>query len=171
LAAQGTLSATGAIEFASPPSNISDFVDAFHDCEEVRLRRMDNVVGEAEAPGLASRLLDDPELLLMSAEEPAMFAVAKKDASWRRAMLEEMRSIEENRTWELVDPPAGCRPIGLKWVFKVKRDERGAIVKHKARLVARGFVQREGIDFEKVFAPVAQMESVRLLLALAAARD
>jgi hypothetical protein len=100
-----------------------------------------------------------------------MFAVAKKDASWRRAMLEEMRSIEENRTWELVDPPAGCRPIGLKWVFKVKRDERGAIVKHKARLVARGFVQREGIDFEKVFAPVAQMESVRLLLALAAARD
>jgi hypothetical protein len=171
LAAQGTLSATGAIEFASPPSNISDFVDAFHDCEEVRLRRMDNVVGEAEAPGLASRLLDDPELLLMSAEEPAMFAVAKKDASWRRAMLEEMRSIEENRTWELVDPPAGCRPIGLKWVFKVKRDERGAIVKHKARLVARGFVQREGIDFEKVFAPVARMESVRLLLALAAARD
>jgi hypothetical protein len=171
LAAQGTLSATGAIEFASPPSNISDFVDAFHDCEEVRLRRMDNVVGEAEAPGLASRLLDDPELLLMSAEEPAMFAVAKKDASWRRAMLEEMRSIEENRTWELVDPPAGCRPIGLKWVFKVKRDERGAIVKHKARLVARGFVQREGIDFEEVFAPVARMESVRLLLALAAARD
>ena len=56
-------------------------------------------------------------------------------------------------------------------MYKVKRDEHGAIVKHKARLVARGFVQRKGIDFEEVFAPVARMESVRLLLALAAAKD
>lgn len=55
-------------------------------------------------------------------------------------MLEEMRSIEANKTWDLVDPLAGCRPIGLKWVFKVKKDERGAVVKHKAWLVARGFV-------------------------------
>ena len=54
-------------------------------------------------------------------------------------------------------------------MYKVKRDEHGAIVKHKTRLVVRGFVQREGIDFEKVFAPVARMESIRLLLALAAA--
>ena len=61
--------------------------------------------------------------------------------------------------------------IGLKWVYKVKRDEHGAIVKHKAHLVARGFVQREGIDFKEVFTPVARMESVQLLLALAAAKD
>ena len=74
-------------------------------------------------------------------------------------------------TSHLVDPPPGCRPISLKWVYKVKRDEYGAIVKYKARLVARGFVQREGIDFEEVFAPVACMESVRLLLALVAAKD
>ena len=86
-------------------------------------------------------------------------------------MLEEMKAIEENETWQLVDPPSGCHPISLKWVYKVKRDELGAIVKHKARLVARGFVQHEGIDFEEVFAPVARMESVRLLLALAAAKD
>ena len=46
-------------------------------------------------------------------------------------MLEEMKAIEENETWMLVDPPPGCRPIGLKWVYKVKRDERGAIVKHE----------------------------------------
>ena len=55
-------------------------------------------------------------------------------------MLEEMKMIEENETWELVDPPPGCHPIGLKWVYKVKRDERGAIMKHKVRLIARGFV-------------------------------
>ena len=81
-------------------------------------------------------------------------------------MLEEMKAIEENKTWELVDPPLGCHPIGLKWVYKVKRDEHGAIVKHKARLVARGFVQRMGIDFEEVLASVERMESVQLLLAL-----
>ena len=86
-------------------------------------------------------------------------------------MLEEMKAIEKNETLELVDPPLGCRPIGLKWVYKVKRDERGAIVKHKARLVARGFVQREGINFEEVFALVARIESVCLLLALAAAKN
>ena len=51
-------------------------------------------------------------------------------------MLEEMKAIEKNEIWELVVPPPGCRPIGLKWVYKVKRDEHGAIVKHKARLIA-----------------------------------
>ena len=76
-------------------------------------------------------------------------------------MLEEMKAIEENETWQLVDPPPGCCPISLKWVYKVKRDELSAIVKHKARLVAWGFVQREGIDFEEVFALVARMESIR----------
>ena len=55
-------------------------------------------------------------------------------------MLEEMKAIEENETWELINPSLGCRPIGLKWVYKVKRDERGTVVKHKASLVARGFV-------------------------------
>jgi hypothetical protein len=65
----------------------------------------------------------------------------------------------------------GCRPIGLKWVYKVKRDEHSAIIKYKAWLVAHGFVQREGIDFEEVFASVVCMESVRLLLVLAAAKD
>ncbi|XP_066320369.1 uncharacterized protein [Miscanthus floridulus] len=75
-------------------------------------------------------------------------------------------------TWiRLVDPPPRCHPISLKWVYKVKRDKLGAIVKHKARLVTRGFVQRKGINFEEVFAPVARIESVRLLLALAAAKD
>jgi hypothetical protein len=160
--------ATTEVEFASPPSNVDAHVDAFHDGEEVRFRTMENLVGDSAAPGMASRILDDAELLLTSAEEPPTFAEAEKEASWRKAMLEKMKSIEENSTWELVDPPCRCRPIGLKWVFKVKRDEHGAIVKYKARLVARGFVQREGIDFEEVFAPVARMESVRLLLALAA---
>jgi hypothetical protein len=67
-----------------------------------------------------------------------------------------------------VDLPAGQKPIGLKWVYKLKKDSSGAIVKHKARLVVKVYVQREGIDFDEVFAPVARLDSVRLLLALAA---
>ena len=121
--------------------------------------------------GLAGRLLNETEVLLVSAEEPPTFALAERDAHWQRAMLEEMKAITENETWELVDPSPGCRPIGLKWVYKVKQDESGAIVKHKARLIARGFVQRKGIDFDEVFAPVARIEYVRLLLALVAKKD
>jgi hypothetical protein len=78
-----------------------------------------------------------------------------------------MDAIEKNRTWELTDLPRGHSVITLKWVFKLKRNEAGAIVKHKARLVARGFVQRKRIDFDGTFAPVARMESVRLLFSLA----
>jgi hypothetical protein len=79
-----------------------------------------------------------------------------------------MDKFEKNRTWELADLPHGHSAITLKWVFKLKRDEIGAIVKHKAHLVAHGFAQREGIDFDDTFAPVARMKSVRLLFALAA---
>jgi len=86
-------------------------------------------------------------------------------------MLEEMKAIEENETWELIDPPLACRPLRLKWVYKVKQDERGSIIKNKACLIACGFIQRKGIDFEEVFALVAHIESVRLLLALVAAKD
>jgi hypothetical protein len=77
-------------------------------------------------------------------------------------------AVEKNCTWELADLPRGHNTITLKWVFKLKRDEAGAIIKHKYRLVARGFMQREGIDFDDTFAPVAWMESMPLLFALAA---
>ena len=135
-------------------------MDALHDGEEVRFRRLDDIIEGIGPLGLVGQLLNDPELLLVSAEEPPMFTLAEHDSNWRRAMLEEMKAIEENETWKLVDPPPGYHMIGLKWVYKVKRNERGAIVKHKARLVARGFVQCKGIDFEEVFAPVALMESI-----------
>ena len=122
----------------------------------MRFHRLDDIISGIGPSGLVGQLLNDLKLLLVSVEEPPTFALVERDA---------------NKTWELIDPPPGCRLIGLKWVYKVKRDEHGAIVKHKARLIARGFVQREGIDFEEVFAPVARMESIRLLLALAAGKD
>jgi hypothetical protein len=67
-----------------------------------------------------------------------------------------------------VSLPLGHKAIGLKWIFKMKRDEKGEIIKHKARLVARGYVQKQGIDYDEVFTPVARMESIKMLLAMTA---
>jgi hypothetical protein len=78
-------------------------------------------------------------------------------------MQQEMDAVERNQTWELADLPAGHRAITLKWVYKLKKDEAEVVIKHKACLVARGIVQQEGVDFDNAFAPVARMESVRLL--------
>jgi hypothetical protein len=83
-------------------------------------------------------------------------------------MLEEMESIEENQTWTLTELPAGHKAIGLKWVFKVKRDATGAVIKHKTWIVAKGYVHHEGVEFYEVFAPIACLESVRLLIAITA---
>jgi hypothetical protein len=118
-------------------------------------------------PGLAARNLIE-ELNMMSTGEPCTFAEAEQDVAWQAAMQEEIDSIKRNQTWELADLSQGHRAITLKWVYKLKRNEAGEIVKHKARLVARGFVQQEGIDFDEVFAPVSCMDSVCLLLSLTA---
>jgi hypothetical protein len=83
-------------------------------------------------------------------------------------MMEEMDSIEENSTSSLVNPPPDHKPIRVKSLFKVKRDEHGAVSKHKARLVVKGYVQRHDIDYDEVFASVAQLDSVRLLISLTA---
>ena len=110
----------------------------------------------------------DAGLCLYALEEPANHLEAMKETCWQRAMKEELSSIESNGTWELCELPKGHNPIGLKWVYKLKKDASGDVIKHKARLVAKGYMQRQCIDFEEVFAPVARIESVRLLVALAA---
>jgi hypothetical protein len=128
---------------------------------------MENLLSDQPVSGLVSHDLEAQLHLACDDGEPQSFAEAERHAAWRAAMQSEMDAVEKNRTWELADLPRGHSTITLKWVFKLKRDEAGVIVKHKARLVACGFVQREGIDFDDTFTPVARMESVRLL-ALAA---
>jgi hypothetical protein len=86
-------------------------------------------------------------------------------------MVKEIEAIIQNQTWELTDLPQGKRVIPLKWVFKIKRDAQGNFDKYKARIVVRGYSQIAGLDFEETFAPVIRIESVRLLLAIAAAND
>jgi hypothetical protein len=112
--------------------------------------------------------LGENRLLVVSAEEPASLIQAKQEACWRRAMEEDLQAIKENGTWTLTDLLQGWRAIGLKWVFKVKKDDHGAVVRYKVRLVFKGYAQRQGVDYDEVFAPVARMEVVWLLSALAA---
>ncbi|WVZ90146.1 hypothetical protein U9M48_036473 [Paspalum notatum var. saurae] len=83
-------------------------------------------------------------------------------------MHEELENFERNRVWVLVEPPPHCNPIGTKWVFKNKQGEDGVVVRNKARLVAQGFCQKEGIGYEETFAPVARLEAIHILLAFAA---
>jgi hypothetical protein len=90
---------------------------------------------------------------------------------WLAAINAELNSLLANDTWELEERPANCRPIGVKWVFKVKYDSNGKVERYKARLVAKGFSQREGIDYNEVFAPVSKHTTLRMLLAMVAAED
>jgi hypothetical protein len=156
------------LEFVTPLKNDKERLDAAHGELPVRYRAYDNIIDAGEhVSGLAARNLIE-ELNLMITGESCTFSEAEQDAVWQATMQEEIDSIKRNQTWEVADLSQGHRAITLKWVYKLKRNEAGEIVKHKARLVAHGFVQQEGIDFDEVFAPVACMESVRLLLTLVA---
>ncbi|KAK1692254.1 hypothetical protein QYE76_008951 [Lolium multiflorum] len=88
-----------------------------------------------------------------------------EDLDWLEAMHEELNNFKRNKVWTLVEKPKECRNvIGTKWIFKNKQDEFGNVVRNKARLVAQGFSQIEGIDFGETYAPVARLESIRILL-------
>jgi hypothetical protein len=103
--------------------------------------------------------------------DPATYeeALRRPDAQkWIEAMEEEMNSIDTNKTWVLSDLPRGRKCIGTKWVFRTKRDGNNKLERYKCRIVAKGYAQIAGIDFDKTFAPVARIESVRCFLSLAA---
>ncbi|KAK9111637.1 hypothetical protein Scep_019156 [Stephania cephalantha] len=102
------------------------------------------------------------------AHGPSSFAEAVEVPEWCAAIDNEIQALKKHDTWELVDLPNGKTVIGLKWVYKLKYKPDGLIQKHKARLVARGYMQREGIDFEETFAPVARFETIRTVLVIAA---
>ncbi|GJR96539.1 putative ribonuclease H-like domain-containing protein [Tanacetum coccineum] len=107
----------------------------------------------------------------LSQEEPKKVIHALKDPSWIEAMQDELLQFKLQKVWTLVDLPNGKRAIGTKWVYRNKKDERGIVIKNKARLVAQGYTQEEGIDYDEVFAPVARIEAIRLFLAYASFKD
>ncbi|GJV07269.1 putative ribonuclease H-like domain-containing protein [Tanacetum coccineum] len=103
--------------------------------------------------------------------EPKKVIHALKDTSWIEAMQEELLELKLQEVWTLVELPNGKRTISTKWVFRNKKDKRGILIKNKARLVAQGYTQEEGIDDDEVFAPVARIKAIRLFLAYASFKD
>ncbi|XP_020243715.1 uncharacterized protein LOC109821974 [Asparagus officinalis] len=109
-------------------------------------------------------------MALVMSDDPANFEDAVGSEKWRKAMDAEIKSIEKNNTWKLVKLPARAKRIGVKWIFKTKYNEAGDIDKYKARSVAKGYSQRQGVDFTEVYALMARMDTIRVMLALVAQR-
>ncbi|KAJ0794493.1 putative RNA-directed DNA polymerase [Helianthus annuus] len=99
--------------------------------------------------------------------EPSSYSEASRDPKWVEAMNLEMEALLKNQTWELVELPIGRKPIGCKWVYRIKYKSNGEIEHYKARLVAKGYNQREGLDFGETFSPVVKMVTIRCVLSLA----
>ena len=109
-----------------------------------------------------------------SEEDPVNYKEALEDVvaqEWLKAMDREMESMYSNSVWSLIEAPKGVKPIGCKWIYKRKRRSDGKVETFKARLVEKGYTQKEGIDYEETFSPVAMLKSIRILLAVAASLD
>jgi hypothetical protein len=106
-------------------------------------------------------------LSLNTHTEPKSYAEASKYECWNLAMQVELLALENNGTWEIVDLPANVKPIGCRWVYKIKHHADGSIERFKARLVAKGYSQVEGIDYFDTYSPVAKLTTVRTVIALA----
>nr|GFA70162.1 retrovirus-related Pol polyprotein from transposon TNT 1-94 [Tanacetum cinerariifolium] len=106
--------------------------------------------------------------LTVSRTEPKNIKEAMADSAWIKSIQEELHQFDRVDVWELVDRPLCTNVINLKWLWKNKRDEENTVIQNKSRLVARGYAQKEGVDFEESFAPVARLEAVRLFIAYAA---
>ena len=100
--------------------------------------------------------------------ETQTFAQAEDHQVWREAMVEEYDSIVRNDVWDVVLRPVGKSVVTSRWLYKTKIAADGSVEKHKARFVARGFSQIEGVDYDETFAPVARYTSIRTIIAIAA---
>jgi hypothetical protein len=107
----------------------------------------------------------------LSYDEPTRIEEALDDLDWVNAMHEELNNFALNEVWELVKRPSDHNVIGTKWIFWNKQDENGVIVRNKERLVAQGYSQVEGLDFDETFATVARLEAIRILLAYATSHN
>ena len=102
---------------------------------------------------------------------PTRIEEAMEDPKWTQAIKEEMEALMKNKTWNLVPLPRGKKIVGCKWVFSIKHKADGSIERYKARLVAKGYTQTYGVDYQETFSPVAKLNTVRVLLSLAANLD
>ncbi|GJX90506.1 retrovirus-related pol polyprotein from transposon TNT 1-94 [Tanacetum coccineum] len=147
-------------------------VDEIMNIKESKNHPIDQVIGNLYQRNLRSQAKNHSNLFcFISTIEPKDLNEALKDEIWVLAMQEELNQFIANDVWELVPLPMSQSVIRTKWVFKNKLYENSILSSNKARLVAQGYNQQEGIDYDETYAPVARLESFRILLAIACAND
>ena len=146
----------------SPITVVGDSPPSMNERSKSRTRSLQEIYENTE------RIEDLTLFCLFTDCEPVNFQEAVQNKKWRDAMDEEIKAIMKNNTWELASLPNGQKAIGVKWVYKAKKNANGEIERYKARLVAKGYSQRAGIDYDEVFAPIARLETIRLIISLAA---
>ncbi|GJY17013.1 retrovirus-related pol polyprotein from transposon TNT 1-94 [Tanacetum coccineum] len=143
-------------------------IDVVVNIKESRNHPLENVIGNLNQRTLRSQAQNQSNFFcFISTIEPKNVNEALKDESWIIAMQEELNQFIANIVWELVPKPKNMTIIGTKWVYRNKLDENGVISRNKARLVAQGYNQQEGIDYDETYASVARVESIKILLAYA----
>ncbi|GJX61492.1 putative ribonuclease H-like domain-containing protein [Tanacetum coccineum] len=169
-------------EIHSDQSSLSDSIHTIvhpdhqiseHNRKWTKDHPLENIIGELARPVSTRLQLHEQALFcyydaFLTAIEPKTYKDSLTQSYWIEAMQEELNEFERLKVWELVPKPDKVMVITLKWIYKVKLDELGGILKNKARLVAHGYCQEEGIDFEQSFASVARLEAIRIFLAFAA---
>ncbi|GJT49950.1 retrovirus-related pol polyprotein from transposon TNT 1-94 [Tanacetum coccineum] len=149
------------------------------DDNDLQDERQDQTEEEEVEPRRSKRARNEksfgPDFVSFMVEnEPTSYREAvtsSEGQQWREAIKSEIESILQNHTWELVDLPPGCKPLGYKWIFKKKMKADGTVDKYKARLVIQGFRQREGLDYFDTYSPVTRITSIRMIIAIAALRN
>ncbi|KAI3769445.1 hypothetical protein L6452_00547 [Arctium lappa] len=158
------------IPIVDPISEVSDYAPAHR---WTRDPPIDQILGDPDACIQTRRSSGNICLFVnfISLIEPKKVDDALRDLNWVSAMQEELTEFTRNKVWNLVPRPSDKTVIGTKWVFRNKLDEHGTVARNKARLVAQGYKQEEGIDYDETFAPVARLKAIRLFLAYAVYKD
>jgi len=124
-----------------------------------------NLVASAATTSTSTRVLHSPS------SDPFAFSDADRYAVWHNTMCDEIAVLRTNRTWSLVPFHPSMNVVGSRWVYRINRRVDGSIERYKARLVARGFTQHEGIDYSETFSPVIKQPTVRLVFSIAVLRN
>nr|GEZ98611.1 retrovirus-related Pol polyprotein from transposon TNT 1-94 [Tanacetum cinerariifolium] len=156
------------------PSNVHTFYQPYpHEKNRTKDHPLHKIIGDPKSIVRTRGQLANSCLFscLLCSIEPDNVAEAFRDADWVSAVQEELDQFARLKVWRLVPRPEGKTIIKTKWIFKNKKDESSLVIRNKARLVAVGYSQQEGIDYDETFAPVARIEAIRLLFAYANHKD
>nr|GEZ49437.1 retrovirus-related Pol polyprotein from transposon TNT 1-94 [Tanacetum cinerariifolium] len=156
------------------PSNVHTYYQPYlHEKKWTKYHPLHKIIGDPKSSVQTRGQLANSCLFscLLSSIEPANVAKALRDADWVSVMQEELDQFARLKVWRYVPRPEGKSVIKTKWIFKNKKDESSLVIRNKARLVAVGYSQQEGIDYDETFAPISRIEAIRLFLAYAAHKD